>query len=99
MLPVAGPSGVPYQILHAANGRDKADRQAAGDPDLAYLMELGYGQAQAVTALTEARGNVSKAFQLLFGQLTGECSTYAVSNVRLSNNVVCNILREARGIV
>ena len=99
MQPIAGPSGVPYQILHAANGRDKADRQAAGDPDLAYLMELGYGQAQAVTALTEARGNVSKAFQLLFGQLTGECLTHAVLNERLSNNIVCNTFKEARGIL
>jgi hypothetical protein len=69
---------MPYQILHVAKGRDKADRQTVHDPDLSYILELGYGQAQAVTALTEARGNVTMAFRLLLGQLTGINSTHAV---------------------
>ena len=62
---------MPFQILHAANGKDMGKHQKVLDPDLAYLMELGYEQEEAITALTEAMGNVSQAFQHLFEDLTG----------------------------
>ena len=73
----AGASGQPYQVLHAANGRGSADNVIVSDPDLAYLMELGYERTQAVAALTQARGDVSKALQLLFEDLTGTQHTLA----------------------
>jgi len=37
---IAGVSGVPFQILHAANGKDMGKHQKILDPDLAYLMDV-----------------------------------------------------------
>lgn len=60
------------------------------DPDLAYLMDLGYGQEITITALTEAMGNVSQAFQHLFEDLTGKFSIAC-----LTVNGTCTGCREA----
>ena len=73
----AGASGQPFQVLHAANEKDSADNLKVSDPDLAYLMELGYERTQSVAALAQAQGDVSRALQLLFEDLTGTQHTLA----------------------
>ena len=67
----AGASGQPFQVLHAANGKESADKLKTSDPDLAYLMELGYERTRSMAALAQARGDMSDALQLLFEDLTG----------------------------
>ena len=85
----AGASGQPFQVLHAANGKEFANNLNVPDPDLAYLMELGYERTQSVAALTEARGNVSQALQLLFGDLTGIHHTMANGSVSETLSTSC----------
>lgn len=72
--PAAGASGVPFQILHAANGKSMGEDKSVADPDLVDLMELGYGHDEAMTALTAAKGDISLAFKDLFDSLTGSVS-------------------------
>ena len=85
----AGASGQPFQVLHAANGKESADNLNVPDPDLAYLMELGYERTQSVAALTEARGNVSQALQLLFEDLTGIHHTFANGSLSETLSTCC----------
>ena len=86
---LAGASGQPFQVLHAANGKESADNLNAPDPDLAYLMELGYERTQSMAALTQARGNVSQALQLLFEDLTGIYHTMANGSVSETLSTSC----------
>ena len=62
---------MPFQILHAAKGQGMGKDERIADPDLLHLMELGYEHSEAIMALTEAKGDISLAFQQLFTALTG----------------------------
>ena len=90
----AGASGQPFQVLHAANGRESADSLKVSDPDLAYLMELGYERMQSVAALAQARGDVSDALQLLFEELTG--IQYTLADGLVIENKSCTVLKIIR---